>query len=125
MKCAALKANGDRCRAHAQRGADLCFAHGDRRGIREAGRRGGLRGRQVVIPPGAPDIPLNCPNDATRALEFVFNELLRDRISPQKARVASTVTAVFLRAWEAGDLQKQFRELEARLDDLKGRDSDA
>ena len=117
--CRFRKPNGERCRADAQAGKDLCVFHDPDRAIdgQRARRNGGLnRSRSAtVLPADTPDHPLGNTNDVSALLGDSINRLRRGELDPKVANAMGYLASVLLRALEQGPLEERLAKLESVL----------
>ena len=116
--CAAIKANGVRCRTRAMQGYAYCFNHNSefadkrRRNASKGGKRGG-RGRSAR--PGAEGL-----QDIQDLLADLTSGVLSGEVTREVAIAANQLLNTSLRALELGRKWKEVLELEARLEAVEG-----
>jgi hypothetical protein len=112
-RCAAIKANGDRCKVEAIPDAEWCWSHHPdyaeqrRRRASKGGKRGG-RGR-----------PLAELTNIKARLSELAEHVLNGEVDKGVAAVASQVFNVYLRAVSVELKVRELTELEQRLEELE------
>jgi hypothetical protein len=112
-RCAAIKANGDRCKVEAIPDAEWCWSHHPdyaeqrRRRASKGGKRGG-RGR-----------PLAELTNIKARLSELAEHVLGGEVDKGVASVASQVLNVYLRAVSVELKVRELTELEERLEELE------
>ncbi len=115
--CAAIKANGDRCRSRAMKGSQWCFNHHPdysqerQRNASKGGKRGG-RGR----PAGSGVEGLQ---DIKDLLKSLTDDVLSGDVERATAIAANQLLNTSLRAIELERKWKEIEELEGRLEALE------
>jgi hypothetical protein len=113
-RCAAIKPNGERCKAEAMPDAEWCYSHHPdyaeerRRRASKAGKRGG-RGR-----------PQHEMGAIKTLLEGLTERVLAGEIETGRAAVANQLVNTRLRAIEQERKMRELEELEERLEALEG-----
>ena len=113
-RCAAIKANGERCKADAMPGAEWCYSHHPDRAeqrSRNASRGGksGGRGRSN-----------NELGEAKNQLQYLTDAILDGRVNRADAAVCGQLLNVKLRALEQERRWREVEELAARLEAVEG-----
>ncbi len=114
-RCAATRADGTPCRAHALPGRSCCWAHDQDQQERaaEARRRGGQnRGNLARIRKATPDALKEAQDRLIEALRAVQTGDMDPRIGTAMATISSALVKVH----EAGELAVRVEELEGRLE---------
>ncbi len=120
--CAGIKADGGRCKAQAIRESQWCFNHHPdyEQARRQRASRGGKRGGR-----GRPQAELA---DIKTRLSDLASDVLDDKVDKGRAAVASQVLNTYIRAVavelkvrEVTELEERLEELEALMDQQKGR----
>src|SRR5215217_7987561 len=112
-RCAAIKANGERCKIDAIEDQEWCWSHHPdfeeerTRRASKAGRRGG-RGRKQIE-----------PNSIKTQLQSLADGVLDGSIVRADAAVASQMLNVRLRAVEIERRVRETEDLEARIEALE------
>ncbi len=115
--CAAIKADGVRCKLRAMKGSQHCFNHdrnhaeARRRNAAKGGRRGG-RGR------GTSGGELTAIKERLASL---YEDLVEGKVEPKVGAVASQIANVQIRALEVERKLKETQEFEQRITELEGR----
>jgi hypothetical protein len=116
--CAAIKADGARCKARAMQGAQWCFNHHPdhsqerRRNASKGGQRGG-RGRPARS--GAEGL-----KDIKDLLKRLTDDVLSGEVERATAIAANQLLNTALRAIELERRWKEIEDLEGRLEALEG-----
>lgn len=113
-RCAAIKANGERCKADAMSGAEWCYSHHPDRAeqrSRNASRGGksGGRGRSN-----------NELGEVKNQLQGLADAILDGRVNRADAAVCGQLLNVKLRALEQERRWREIEELAARLEAVEG-----
>jgi len=113
-RCAAIKANGERCKADAMPGAEWCYSHHPDRAeqrSRNASRGGksGGRGRSN-----------NELGEVKNQLQGLADAILDGRVNRADAAVCGQLLNVKLRALEQERRWREIEELAARLEAVEG-----
>ena len=112
-RCAAIKANGERCKAEAMLDAEWCWSHhpdyqdARRRRASKGGKRGG-RGR-----------PLAELADIKQRLSDLADDVLNNNVDKGVGAVASQVLNVYLRAVSVELKVRELTDFEERLEELE------
>ena len=115
--CAAIKANGNRCKARAMRGSEWCFNHHPdhseerRRNAFKGGKRGG-RGRSAKA-------EAEGLQDIKDLLSELTSGVLSGELPREVAIAANQLLNTSLRAIELERRWKEIEELESRLEALE------
>ena len=116
--CAAIKADGARCKARAMQGSQWCFNHHPdhsqerRRNASKGGQRGG-RGRPARS--GAEGL-----HDIKDLLKSLTDDVLSGEVERATAIAANQLLNTALRAIELERRWKEIEDLEGRLEALEG-----
>jgi hypothetical protein len=116
--CAAIKADGARCKARAMQGSKWCFNHHPdhsqerRRNASKGGQRGG-RGRPASS--GAEEL-----KDIKDLLKSLTDDVLSGEVERATAIAANQLLNTALRAIELERRWKEIEDLERRLEALEG-----
>ena len=116
-RCAAIKADSQRCKGDALPGAQWCYSHHPdhaeqrRRNAARAGKRGG-RGRPAKL--GAEGL-----KDIRNLLAGLTEDVLSGEVSREVAIAANQLLNTSLRAIELERKWKEIEELEGRLEALE------
>ena len=116
--CAAIKANGNRCKASAMKGSQWCFNHHPdhseerQRNASKGGKHGG-RGRPTRS--GAEGL-----RDIKDLLKSLTDDVLSGNVERATAIAANQLLNTSLRAIELERKWKEIEELESRLEALEG-----
>ena len=120
IRCAAIKADGERCQGDAMPGAEWCYSHHPERAEqrRRNASRGGKRGGR-----GRPNRELL---DVKNQLQNLADAILDGRLNRADAAVCGQLLNVKLRALEQERRWREVEELAVRIDAvesvLKGRE---
>ncbi|MFC1790329.1 hypothetical protein ACFLZP_02495 [Patescibacteria group bacterium] len=112
MRCAYIKANGQRCGANAIKGAELCFTHNPRTRKKHAlavtrGGKASHRDRLNLEP-----VKAQSPQDVISLLENTINGIRTGQIPPNVANTIGYLCGHLLKAIEASDLDKRLEVIE-------------
>jgi hypothetical protein len=118
-QCEATKANGDRCKANALPGQNVCMFHCPKlAGARKAGRKAGGRNRRppiVVLPADTADWPLKTVGDVVEILAATINQTRRGELDVRVANSIGQLSNVLLHALKDGEMEQRIAALEARV----------
>jgi hypothetical protein len=128
-KCKHVKPDGKPCGALSCNDSDYCFYHDPKKARErsEAGKKGGkaLRGSKRlkalgVLPPDAPDVRLESPEDIERLVAETISQVRRGQLAPQTANSVGYLVNILLKAKEVGDLDERLSKLEQELEKRPG-----
>ncbi len=116
-QCKGKKADGTRCQATVQAGADYCFFHDPDKAAdrKDASARGGYHSRMKTLPENSPDVEVQSAADIIRLLSETINHVRKGGLDPRIANAIGYLANITLRAIEGGDVEKRLAELEAAV----------
>src|SRR5919106_5832694 len=116
--CAALKPNGERCRANPLRESDYCLMHDPEHAeeVAEARKLGGLRKRREAALIGAYDLEgLDRLSVLERVLEIALLDTLGLDNSLNRSRTLGYLVGIGTRLRQEGETEERLRALEAAV----------
>lgn len=109
MKCNFIKADGERCQAHAMKGSEFCFLHNPAvpDEVKQRAWQEGGKNRVLAVRGQLPPIEINRPEDAVSVLTDTIKRVREGSLDIRVANCLGVLCGHLLKAYEVTNLDNR------------------